>query len=71
VSILVGLSGDVTCENLKDAFLTSQFFSPHLQELLTGRLALQVEEVIVLQLPKGWRRGVTPVSRRDTGLTEH
>lgn len=65
MSILVGLSTDVTRENLKNAFLTRQFFSPHLQKLLPGRLALQVEEIIVLQLPKGWRGGITPVSRTD------
>lgn len=71
VPILVGFSGDVTCEHIKDAFFTSELFSPHLQELLPGRLALQVEEVIVLQFPKGWRGGVTPVRGADTGLTGH
>lgn len=71
VAVLVGFSGDVTREHLKDAFLTSQLFSPHLQELLPRRLALQVEEVVVLQFPKGWRGGVTPVRGPDKGLTGH
>lgn len=48
VTVPVGFSGDVTREHLKDTFLTSQLFSPHLQKLLPRRLALQVEEVIVL-----------------------
>lgn len=68
VPIPVGFSSDVTCEHLKDTFLTSQFFSPHLQKLLPGRLALQIEEVIVLQFPKSWRGGVTPVRGEDTDL---
>lgn len=68
VPIPVGFSGDVTGEYLKDTFLTSQFFSPHLQKLLPGRLALQIEEVIVLQFPKSWRGGVTPVREEDTDL---
>lgn len=69
VPVLVGFSSDVTGEHLKDALLTSQLFSPHFQELLPGRLALQVEEVIVLQFPKGWRGGVTPVRGADTADT--
>jgi len=71
VPILVGFSTDVTREHLKDAFLASQLFSPHLQELLSRRLALKIEEVIVLQFPKGWRGGVAPVRGADTGLTGH
>lgn len=60
VPLLVGLSGDVTPEHLEDAFLAGQLLAPHLQQLVPGRFALQVEEVIILQLPKGWGGWVTP-----------
>lgn len=55
LSTAVGLSCDVTGEHLEDALLTQQLLAPHLQQSLFGGLALQVEEVIVVQLTEGWR----------------
>lgn len=55
VSFAVCLSRDVTGENLKDTFFIHQLLSPHFQQRIFGRLALQVEEVVVVELAKSWR----------------
>lgn len=40
-------------KDFKDTLFTGELLTPHLQQLLPGGLAFQVEEVVVLQLPKG------------------
>lgn len=60
VSFAVCLSRDVTGEDLKDTFLVHQLLPPHFQQRIFGRLALQVEEVVVVELAKSWRRRVAP-----------
>lgn len=60
VSTGVGLPCDVVGENLKDALFVLQLLSPHLQQSVFRRLTLQVEQVIIVQFPKCWRRGVSP-----------
>lgn len=55
VSFAVWLSRDVAGENLKDTFFVLQLLPPHFQQSVFGRLALQVEEVVVVELAK--RRG--------------
>lgn len=65
VSTAVGLSGDVTGEDLEDALLTQQLLPPHLQQGLLGGLALQVEQVVVVQLSEGRRGRVSPGGTRS------
>lgn len=60
VSISVGLSSDVAPEDFVDALLAGQLFSPHLQEFFPGGFALQVEKVVVFQVPKGGGRRIAP-----------
>ena len=60
IAVLVGLSREVVGKDFKDTFFTGQLLPPHLQQLFLWGLALQVEEVVVLQLPKGRRGGVAP-----------
>lgn len=60
VSAAIRLPRDVIGEHLKDALFIHQLFSPHLQQVIFGGLALQVEEVIVIQFTKGRRGRVAP-----------
>lgn len=62
MSFAVWLSRDVAGENLVDALLILQLLPPHFQQCVFGRLALQVEEVVVVELAEGRRRGVSPAS---------
>lgn len=55
LSTAVGLSCDVTGEHLEDALFTQQLLPPHLEQGLFGGLALQVEQVIVIELTECWR----------------
>lgn len=48
LSAVVGPCRDVTGENLVDALLAQQLLAPHLQQIIFGGLALQVEQVIVI-----------------------
>lgn len=60
VSFAVWLSRDVTGENLIDTFFIHQLLPPHFQQSIFGRLALQVEEVVVVELAKSRRCRVAP-----------
>jgi hypothetical protein len=50
----IRLSREVVFKDFKDTLFAGELLAPHLQQLLPGGLAFQVEEVVVFQLPKGW-----------------
>ena len=56
----VDLRRDVAGEHLKDAGLAGQLLAPHLQQRVFGRLALEVEQVVVVQLAERRGRRVAP-----------
>ena len=56
----VDLRRDVAGENLEDTGLAGQLLAPHLQQGVFGRLALEVEQVVVVQLAERRGRRVTP-----------
>ena len=62
MSIAIGFPVQITLEDFKDVFLTSQFFSPHLLQFLLGGFALEVEEMVVLQVTKGRGGRVAPAT---------
>ena len=64
-SISVVLSWDVTLEHLKHIFHTSQFFTPHFQQVIFLAPASQIKQVMVLQFAKGWWRWVSPSAIRE------
>ena len=54
------LSAQVAGEDFPDVFFGLDFFSPHGHEGFLAPFALQVENVVVLQIAKGRRRGIAP-----------
>lgn len=53
VSSIVGLGRDVAGENLEDTGFARQFLTPHPQQSVLGRLTLEVEQIVIVQLAKG------------------
>lgn len=66
VSVVVWLPSDVAGEHLIDTLLAHQLLSPHLQQSILGTLALQVKQVVIVQLAESRRGRVTPETRSDS-----
>ena len=61
-SIFILLVGDVALEDMEDVLLTGKLLPPHGPQLLSFPAALQVEEIVVSQFPKGRGGGVSPAA---------
>ncbi len=60
--ILILLIGDVALEDMKNVLFTGKLLPPHGPKLLGFPAALQIEKIVVSQLPKGRGGGVSPAA---------
>lgn len=63
--ILVLLVADKALKHMEDVLLARQLLPPHCTQLLILPATLQIEQVVVLQLTKGRRRGIPPSPVRE------
>jgi hypothetical protein len=58
------MSTEIVVEDVPDVLLRIQLETPHVEQVLLGTLALQVEQVVVLEVPEGGGLSRAPTTIR-------